>query len=84
MNKQPFYHQAELEGEEAQIVNAIYGIRGVLKGSVDYVCGELLFTATRDVSVEANNALAKLKSENRINEITVWVNAEPGDPQDLM
>lgn len=84
MNKQPFYHAAEIDGDEKYIVKAIKELKGVVKSSVEYFNGELLFTATSDVSEEANNALMTLKNKGLIKTIPALVDAEPGDPSDFL
>lgn len=83
MNHQPFYHQAELRGDEKVISKAekaIQKIRTVLKDTVECFNEELLFTATMDVSSLANDALEKIPGLT----ILKPVDAEAGDPADLL
>lgn len=84
MNKQPFYHQCEVVGDPSAICGAMRRIKSVIKSSVEYGCDELLFTATTDVCSEANHRLMTLRSEGLVEKIKYPVNAEPGDPCDLM
>ena len=81
MNKQPFYHCGEeIKGNKASIIKAIKSIKTVIKSSVEFYNGELLFTATSDVSEEANAALKALPNVV----VGVEIGAEAGDPADLM
>lgn len=78
-NKQPFYHQATLE-TNAEILRAIKRIKTVIKSSVEIFEDELTFTATSNVSYEANEILKKFKHVKLLHP----VEAEAGDPADLM
>jgi hypothetical protein len=81
MNVQPFYHCAEqVKGDKRAIIKAIKSIKTVLKDTVDLFNGELLFTATSDVSNEANEKLKALPGVTMGDEI----DAEAGDPADLL
>jgi hypothetical protein len=66
MNKQPFYHAGQFKsGDKKAIEKAIRSLPTVLKKSIDIIkaetspigIGEVLFTATSDVSEEATKAL---------------------------
>ena len=80
MNKQPFYHAAELKGNKKAIIKVIGSIKTVIKDTIEYYNNELLFTATSDVSNFANNQLQDIPGIS----IMVPVGAEPGDPADLI
>jgi hypothetical protein len=80
MNKQPFYHGGyDIKGDGKAIVKAIKSIKTVLKGTVEFYNEELLFTATSDVSEEANEKLRAIPGVANVR-----IEAEPGDPADLM
>ena len=87
MNKQPFYHVGQFKsGDKKAIEKAIRSLPTVLKKSIDIIkaetspigIGEVLFTATSDVSEEATKALKKVGVA-----LIGPVDAEPGDPADL-
>lgn len=81
MNKQPYYHCGqEVIGDEKLIVKAVKKIPTVIKTSVELFNGELLFTATSDISTEANKVLKRLPGVR----VVVPIDAEPGSPEDLM
>jgi len=81
MNKQPFYHQTELKGsyDEAKVKSMVSSIDNVLPCTVELVNGELLFTATSDMSGEAIELLLDMHVE-----MACPLLVEPGDPADLM
>ena len=77
MNKQPFYHCGHFTGKKLDIEKIVKSTQTVLKDTVEYYDNELLFTATSNVSYIINKKLAKIG-------IIGDVEAEPGDPCDLM
>jgi hypothetical protein len=84
MNKQPFYHEAQLDldatsANEKIIKDTVCKIPTVLKDTFEYFSDELFFTATSDVS-----ALATLELQSKGVVFKYIVSAEPGDPTDLM
>ena len=79
MSKQPFYHCGEgLVGDRDEIIKAIKSIKTVLKDSIELFNGELLFTATSDVSNIANIKIKEIAT------IEQDIFADPGDPADLL
>lgn len=83
MNKQPWYHQTEIEnadGREDEIrrIVAKHGV-AVLEDTIDIVNGELLFTSTSGASWAIEKAL-----EEAGFQLSCPLDAEPGDPADLI
>ena len=83
MNKQPFYHQTEIEnadGREDEIRRIVirHGT-AVLKDTIEVVNGELLFTSTSGASWAVEKAL-----EEAGFKLSCPLESEPGDPADLM
>lgn len=72
MNKQPFYHATEADLSEKDLAR-IKSHPDVILESVEYCNRELLFTATREITA---NELG-IKTDYGLE-------AEPGDPCDLM
>ena len=81
MNKQPFYHGTELKGsyDKAEVERMVGDIVNVLPETVQLENGELLFTATDDMTEE----VAELLTDMHV-EMSCPVECEPGDPADLM
>ncbi len=82
-NKQPFYHCAQYTNvskvEQEEIISKISKIRTVLKETVNVDGDEITFTATTDVSSRGNDVIKKI-----IGDRLILIDAEPGDPADLM
>lgn len=79
MNKQPYYHGGEVDGDPGGIIEAVKSVEAVIEDTVAFVNNELLFTATRDVSQTVERKLQDLGYA-----LLTPIDAEPGDPNDLM
>jgi hypothetical protein len=80
MNKQPFYHFAELEGnyDEYKIKELLSKLDDVLVNTIELFTSDLVFTATDDVCEAAEDLL---RSENVYLK---YIESEAGNPYDLM
>lgn len=81
MNKQPHYHWAQFEGkcDSKKIREIIASFDDVLEDTIEIMGGEILFTATDDLSYEIQPKI----EEAGVN-LVADMDAEPGDPADLM
>ena len=82
MNVQPFYHDAQIEGEfnHRKVVAALEAIDDVLGETIEVAGDQVLFTATSCVASEAEEVLDRL-GLRLVGNVVEW---EAGDPADLM
>ncbi len=72
-NNQPFYHCAETDGLSESDLKRVREIPDVIPESVEYYEGEILFTATREIS----ESELRFKTKHGLHN-------DPGSPDDLM